>query len=122
MDSHYQELDIFDTYTYLSIGCCSMVASLMLFVIHVVSKDLRKQPGDLVMMIAFSEFFLSLHWFMSALRTDYVLGGYPDDSLFCKVNSAIAVTAATLGFSDIDLDDDSGYDDDYCLTEDHLTA
>ncbi len=96
MNRHYTELDIFDTYTYLSIGFCSMLASLILFLIHAISKDLRKQPGDLVMMIAFSEFFLSLHWFMSALRTDYVLGGYPEESLFCKINSGIAVTAATL--------------------------
>lgn len=96
MNGHNRELDIFDTYTYLSIGLCSVLASLTLFVVHVISKDLRRQPGDLVMMIAFSEFFLSLHWFLSALKTDHVFGGYPDDSLFCKLNSVVAVTAATL--------------------------
>ena len=92
----YRSLDVFDTYTYLGLGFFAMIACLILISAHAFSNELRKQPGDLILMIAFAEFWLCLHWFMSAIRTDYVTTSYPEDSFFCKANSVIAVNAATL--------------------------
>ena len=47
---------------------------------------------------------------------------HSNDSISQITNRSVSWDqAATMGFSDIDLDDDSGYDDDYCLKEDGLT-
>ena len=73
-----------------------MIACVLMIVSHLLIGKLRKSPGDLVIMIAFAEFCLSLHWFMSAVRTDFISSDYDDDSFFCHFNSVIAVTAATL--------------------------
>ena len=89
-------LDAFDTYTYLIIGFIALLATLAMFFLHLVKKDLRKQPGDLISMIAFAEFWLALHWFISAIRTDFITSDYEEDSFFCKFNSFIAVNAASL--------------------------
>ncbi len=90
------ELDVFDTFTYLIVCPISMLASLLLFFAHLVYKELRKQPGDLIIMIALSEFVLALHWFISAVRTSYVTKPYEDSDFFCQFNSWIAVVAATM--------------------------
>lgn len=90
------ELDVFDTYTYLILCPISMVASLLLFFAHLIYKELRKQPGDLIIMIALSEFLLGLHWFISAVRTSYITTGYENSDSFCLFNSWIAVVAATM--------------------------
>jgi 1-phosphatidylinositol-4-phosphate 5-kinase len=90
------KLDPFDTYTYLVIGGIALLASLAMFLLHVVKKEMRKHPGDLISMIAFAEFWLALHWFISAIRTDYITSDYDEDSFFCKFNSFIAVNAASL--------------------------
>jgi Phosphatidylinositol-4-phosphate 5-Kinase len=93
----WNQLDVMDTYTYLLICPFAMLASFSLVVVQLSTKSLRKQPGDLITMIAISEFFLSLHWFMSALRTDYLAGGiYNEDSTFCKINQYIAIVAGSL--------------------------
>lgn len=91
------QLDVMDTYTYILVCPFAMMASLALVIVQLSTASLRKQPGDLITVIAFSEFCLSLHWFMSALKTDYLTGGsYDADGLFCKVNQYIAVIAGTL--------------------------
>lgn len=90
------ELDVFDTFTYLILCPISMLASLLLFFAHLVYKELRKQPGDLIIMIALSEFVLAFHWFISAVRTSIVTTAYEDDDSFCRFNSWIAVVAATM--------------------------
>lgn len=93
----WKQLDVMDTYTYLLVCPFAMLASLALAIVQLSSKSLRKQPGDLITVIAISEFFLSLHWFMSAIRTDYLAGGsYAENSTFCKFNQYMAVIAATL--------------------------
>jgi 1-phosphatidylinositol-4-phosphate 5-kinase len=89
-------LDAFDTYTYLILGATSMIACILMIISHLLVAKLRKSPGDLVIMIAFAEFCLSLHWFMSAVRTKFITSDYEDDSFFCQANSVIAVTSATL--------------------------
>lgn len=89
-------LDAFDAYTYLVLGAVSMMACVLMIASHLLVGKLRKSPGDLVIMIAFAEFCLSLHWFMSAVRTDFITSDYEDDSFFCHANSVIAVTSATL--------------------------
>lgn len=88
-------LDPFDTFSYVILGVFAMLCSLALFFLHVFKKELRKQPGGLIAMIAFSEFWLSLHWFLSGIRTEFVTDDYEEDSFFCKFNSFIAVNAAS---------------------------
>jgi Phosphatidylinositol-4-phosphate 5-Kinase len=88
-------LDPFDTFSYVILGFVAILSSLAMFIIHIAKKELRKQPGDLIAMIAFAEFWLSLHWFISAIRTEYLAGDYEEDSFFCKFNSFIAVNAAS---------------------------
>jgi hypothetical protein len=90
------ELDVFDTYTYLILCPISMLASLLLFFAHLFYKELRKQPGDLILMIALSEFALAFHWFLSALHTSLITKPYEDTDTFCTINSWIAVVAATM--------------------------
>ena len=90
------ELDVFDTFTYLLICPFSMLASLLLLVAHIAYKELRKQPGDLIIMISLSELVLAAHWFMSAFRTSYITSPYDDNSTFCIFNSWIAVIAASM--------------------------
>ena len=89
-------LDPFDTFTYAIIGPISMIASFLLILAHSWYKELRQKPGDLILMIAVSEFFLSLHWTTSAVYTSWITFDYDDDSIFCLANSYVAVTAATL--------------------------
>jgi 1-phosphatidylinositol-4-phosphate 5-kinase len=91
----FEELDAFDTYSYLLICPFGMLASLTLLGVHIFNKELRKPPGDLICMIALSEFVLGLHWFLSAYRTTLISTPYEDESFFCKLNSQLAITAAT---------------------------
>lgn len=93
------QLDTFDTYTYLIIGPFSILSSAVLLVAHLFTKELRKAPGDLIIMIAFSELILSIHWFSSAIRTEQITESYPNDGFFCKFNSIIAVGGAALEIS-----------------------
>lgn len=92
----WHELDAFDTFTYLIVCPLGILASLALMIAHIVYKELRKQPGDLVFMIALSEFLLSTHWLMSAIHTGYITTAYEDDSPFCKFNSVLALLAGTM--------------------------
>lgn len=92
----WEELDAFDTFTYLIVCPLGILASLALMIAHVVYKELRKQPGDLVFMIACSELILSTHWMASAIRTRYISTTYEDDSLFCAYNSFFALLAGTM--------------------------
>lgn len=92
----WEELDAFDTFTYMIVCPLGILASLALMIAHLVYKELRKQPGDLVFMIATSELILSTHWMASAIRTRYVSSSYDDDSIFCKVNSFFALLAGTM--------------------------
>lgn len=92
----WQELDTFDTYTYLIICPLGILASLALMVVHIMFKELRKQPGDLVFMIALSEFLLGIHWFGSAIRTSLISTTYDDDSSFCTFNKYLAVIAGSM--------------------------
>lgn len=99
MDYHEDyKLDVFDTYSFLIIAPVSALVSLMLFLAHCISKELRKQPGDLILMISFTEFVLSCHYFMIAYRTSYISTGIQESSDFCRVNSMIAVTAQVMEF------------------------
>lgn len=87
------KLDVFDTYSFLLIAPFSALASLVLFIAHLASKELRKQPGDLILMISLFEFVLSVHFLMVAYKTSYISTGVQSNDLYCKVNSFIAVIA-----------------------------
>lgn len=93
------KLDVFDTYSLLLIAPISALASLVLFVAHVISKELRKQPGDLILMISLSEFVLSVHFFMVAYRTSYISTGVQEGDFYCKLNSYLAVFSQVTEFT-----------------------
>lgn len=90
------ELDAFDTYMYLFFGPIGIFLSMVLLVIHICFKDLRKQPGDLIVMISLSELLLCAHWTMSASKTTYVSSSYTEDSTFCKINMYMASISAAM--------------------------
>lgn len=92
----WEQLDTFDIYTYLIICPLGILASIALMVVHIMYKELRKQPGDLIFMIAFSELLLGIHWFGSAIRTTLITSAPDDGDTFCKFNSYLALIAATM--------------------------
>lgn len=93
-DGATYELDVFDAYSYLIIGSISSLTSLLMLLAHLGWKELRRQPGDLILMISLSELGLSVHYFLSGLRTSWITSHYEDNSLFCKANSYLAMAAA----------------------------
>lgn len=89
-------LDVFDTYTYFLLSPISMGFSFMLILAHLWYRELREKPGDLILMIAICEFFLSIHYTGSAIYTNWLINrDYEDDSWFCISNSYLSVAAAT---------------------------
>jgi hypothetical protein len=76
----FTKLDHFDSWMYVTISLIGAVTSLFLFLGHIFSPELRKSPGDLVMMVSLAEFLLSVHWFTSGLRTGFFLGYDKDPS------------------------------------------
>jgi 1-phosphatidylinositol-4-phosphate 5-kinase len=98
-DKPIAQLDTFDTFTYLIIGPFSILSSAVLLVAHLFTKELRKAPGDLIIMISFSELILSIHWFASAIRTEQITESYENYGTFCTLNSIIAVGGAAMEIS-----------------------
>ena len=100
---HYSihNLDHFDAYSYIVLCPLGILTSLGLFLGHIFSKELRKSPGDLVMMVAFADLLLSIHWFSSAIHTYYFAGADKDPvgggySTFCIAEAYVAVFAASI--------------------------
>lgn len=87
------KLDVFDTYSFIIIAPISGIMSLLLFMVHIFSKDLRKQPGDLILMISLMEFLLSCHYFGVGYKTNYISTGTEDGELYCRVTGIISTFA-----------------------------
>ena len=85
------ELDVFDTYRFVILDTISAITSGLLFVAHLRWKELRKPPGDLILMISLAEFMLAMHYLLSGIQTSWISEHYPDDSLFCLINSYLAI-------------------------------
>jgi 1-phosphatidylinositol-4-phosphate 5-kinase len=83
------KLDVFDTYNFLVISPFAFITSTILIFAQLTNPKLLKQPGDLIFMVSISEFFLSAHYFVSALRTTYITSAYKEQSPFCSFNSYI---------------------------------
>lgn len=91
-----QLLDHFDAYAYMVICPLGILTALGLFLGHLFSKELRKSPGDIVMMITVAELLLSSHWFTTALKTQFMTS---DDSLsspFCTFEAYLALIGGTM--------------------------
>src|SRR3990167_3642205 len=84
------KLDIFDTYNFLVISPFAFITSTILIFAQLTNRKLLKQPGDLIFMVSISEFFLSAHYFLSALRTTYITSAYKEQSPFCTFNSYLS--------------------------------
>ncbi len=71
---HYYKdrLDNMDAFNYIILCPISIVTSSTLFILHLLSRDLRKSPGDIIMMICLSDFLLSIHWFLIALGSPFI--------------------------------------------------
>lgn len=89
-------MDHFDAYAYMVISPLGILTALGLFLGHVFSKELRKSPGDLVMMITVAELLLSTHWFSSALRTQFFTKDDKISSGFCTFEAYFALIGGTL--------------------------
>lgn len=69
-----RQLDTFDIMLMLVLGPIGFLASSTLFVAHLLSKKLRKHPGDLIMMICAAEMLLTFHWTSSAINGSLLHG------------------------------------------------
>lgn len=89
----FDQMDHYDTYTYLLIGPISFFCALLFIVFTLCFKESRAFPGNLLIIISFAELGLCIHWFLSALNTKYILGidfEIKDESPFCQMNSILA--------------------------------
>ena len=91
-------LDIFDTYSFLIISPCAFLTSCILIFAQLTNRQLLKQPGDLIFMVSISELFLSVHYFMTALRTSYITVSYRESSPFCTWNAYFDNVFGTLEY------------------------
>src|SRR4051794_24672683 len=73
-----------DRFTFWIGGTLVMFSTLFLIIGNIRFKELRKQPGDLILGIALSDFALSIHWIVLAIWPDQV-----EDELFCKINGVV---------------------------------
>lgn len=96
IDYNANLMDHFDAFAYVVICPLGILTALGLFLGHIFSKELRKSPGDLVMMISFAELLLSLHWFTSALRTQFFTSDDQLESQFCTIEAYLAVIGGVL--------------------------
>lgn len=97
MLSHFPreiQLDYLNTYTYLIFSIISGFASFILFFIIILSKNLRKPPGDLIAGLAVTHFFLCIHWAVAVSRTYYLtnLNSNDDPDGFICISFAFGVT------------------------------
>ena len=79
-------LDVFDVYTYLLYSPFSIAVSTILITVHLKHAELRKHPGDLILMIAFWENILSWHYLYSAIKTHYITSDIDPDHVSCTLN------------------------------------
>jgi hypothetical protein len=96
----FQSLKSIEVYTYLIIGSMSTITSLLFLISHIRIKQLRQQPGDLILMISLAELILTVHWITSAIFTQQISGNedlnYKEKSRFCLIQSLFAVPSAIL--------------------------
>ena len=81
-------LPVIDRYIFWIGGSITLIASFFLILSYIKFKELRKQPGDLILGIALSDFLLSLHWVILATWHKEV-----DHQTFCLINGSIGVIA-----------------------------
>lgn len=85
------KLDVFDTYSFLIISPFAILTSLILVIALFLKKELRKQPGDLILMISISELFLSIFYLATGIRTTYVGTTVQESSTLCSLGSIVNV-------------------------------
>ena len=92
------KIDNLDSYLFTILGSIGVVTSLLLFSTHLFNSKLRKSPGDLIVMVAFAELLLTIHWVLTGLFSPFILSKdyAKENSTFCKVNGVIAVVGANL--------------------------
>lgn len=93
----YKELNPMDVYIYLYLAPFGALASLYLMYLFIKYKAMRKQPGDIIFMLAFAEFLGSVHCFISGLKTSYATSGFDSNTYLCKSVSVLGIVA---GFTD----------------------
>ena len=94
-----QEMDYLTAHAFLILGSISTLSSLFLFIILLVSKPLKKPPGNFVRWIAFSDLQLSIHYTVSAFFTEWIYNKtFSSDSYYCIVQSAVASFAGSMEY------------------------
>jgi len=82
-----------DRYIFLIGGSLTAFITFFLIIGSFRFKQLRKQPGDLVIVIAVTDFILSVHWIVLAAQPTKI-----NDPRFCKVVGAFGVFGGLTGF------------------------
>lgn len=92
------KIDALDAYSFMVIAPISWIASFILTAAYLSSKELRKQPGDLILMISLVELLNATHFCMMGYRTRFISTGLQKEETMCKINSYIAVVSQILEF------------------------
>lgn len=93
------DLQSSDAWLLLVLGSMSFCLSLLLVLGFIKYNKLRDRPGDIIFMISLSGLFLSLHWVVSALFSDYFFGDLSNNYAFCWSNALVSVFFGSLTYS-----------------------
>ncbi len=86
-----QEMTIENRILFIIGGSIVAIATSFLILGAFKFRELRKQPGDLILCVAIFDLMLALHWVSLAI---YSLGGpIANDEIFCQINGALGTLA-----------------------------
>ncbi len=91
-------LDVFDRFSFLIIAPLSAICSSVMLLAHVLSQELRKQPGDLIIAISIFELVMPVYYFTLAYITIFRDSDIPDGGALCTFGSRIVVFAQSGDF------------------------
>lgn len=94
------QIDHYDAYNFLIIGPISFLASFFFILLNIYFKEIRKFPGNLLIIISAAEMVLCAHWIVSGIYTKFIIGSreIAENSLFCVLNSHVTVFAASVEY------------------------
>jgi len=94
-EAEHAALDHFDAYVYIIFSPIGIACSLSLFLGHVFSNRMRKQPWDLITMVCLCEIIFGVHGLVTALSSDYFYQ-ITFGTLSCIVQGAVVHTSFSL--------------------------
>jgi hypothetical protein len=91
-------LDVFDRFSFLIIAPISALCSFVMLLAHLLSQELRKQPGDLIIAISVMELVMPLYYFLLAYMSSFGDMDVPEDGIFCRYGARLVVFAQSGDF------------------------